>query len=124
VGSKAVAKVAEHSDFVTNLVHVTAEREFKKYAAELCTEISPSVFEQMAQANVSVIALAQEMGQKFPAYEPNPWTSYLFGLSEQHLLALLAEPLPNHVAVLQRHPQFRAQFIRDLRNLAGAAAQK
>jgi hypothetical protein len=106
------------------LVETLAEGIFLREAGKLCQHLTPQVLEHMARKGQRVETLMQQIGQKFPPYRRNRGVDYLLSLSDAQLLTLLDRKLPEHVKVLRANPSFSADFINDLRRLAGAAQKK
>ncbi|MDZ4263816.1 MAG: hypothetical protein U1B30_15980 [Pseudomonadota bacterium] len=109
---------------INRFIGAVAERNFKQETVKLCTHIPPNVLEEMAVRQVRVADLIKKSGHEFPAYRPNPFVDYLMSRTDAQLLDTLEPVLPHHVEVLRRHPAFCADFISDLKRLAGMAAQE
>lgn len=105
------------------LVAVVSERKLKEAAQSLCQGLTAATLQEMVDRGITVEMLMEQTNHRFPVYRSSPGTQYLMSLSDQQLLTILAPALPAHVAVLRQNPAFCAGFIRDLKRLAGAAAQ-
>ena len=105
---------------IGELIGVIAERKLKEVAVDICDGLTPAHMETMAQKNLTLAQLLRETGHTIPKVSPlvRPGVDHLTRLSDEEMLRILEEVVPNNVAVLRRHPSFCHGVIRDLKAFA------
>lgn len=103
-------------------VAIRAERKLQEVVAGICQEMTPGHLRVLAHNNVSLQSILEQTGRKVP--KPSAGAKlgidYLAELSTARLLEILAEVVPEHVAVLRQYPDYAETVCRDLKMLAGA----
>ena len=103
---------------------VKAEETFQVAAVVLAEQLTVDRLRGMAAAGVGLLDLLES----FPGegaeldeldMEDSPELEYLAGLSDERVLELLDEAVPEHAAVLRENPEYARKVIADLRKLVG-----
>lgn len=115
--SKAIAENMQQ-DFV----EVYTERKFKEAVADICKSLTEPYFRQMATRGFTLQQLMKEMGREMPKHERNAGTDYLMKMPDDKLVELIREVAPEHAAILDEYPDFRASTVAALKEMAAGAA--
>jgi len=115
-----VSTMTSNRSIISEFVAVQAERKLKEVAQALCLELKPQDMEDMARKNLTLEQLLHQTGHKIPKVSllNKPGVDHLAHLSDEKILALLEQVVPDHVAVLRRHPVFSRSVTRDLKAFA------
>ena len=105
---------------ISEMIKIRAERKFQEVAVAICEGLTPQHMEDMAQHKLSLAQLLQQTGYKIPKVSvfARPGVDHLARLSDEDILVLLEQVVPENVAVLRRHPDFCRGVIRDLKAFA------
>ena len=108
------------SSVLAELIQIRAERKLQEVAVAICDGLTPEVMEEMAQKRLTLVQLLQQTGHTIPKVSAlaRPGVKHLAQLSDEEILRLLEEVVPENVAVLRRHPDFCRSIIRDLKAFA------
>ncbi len=106
-----------------HLNKVIAEEAFKLGAVALTSELDPGDLRHMAENDMSFSDLLESLGYEVPTVDTNgaPRVAYIQSCSDEHLLGLLDEVIPELVAVLKEYPAYAASMCADLRKLIGGS---
>lgn len=106
---------------ISALIEVTAERKLQEVAMDICDGWTAQGMEEAAQKNLTLAELLRETGYVIPKVSmfARPGVNHLAKMSDEEILVLLQEVVPDNVAVLRRHPAFCRSVIRDLKAFAG-----
>lgn len=112
--------MASKRSVIGEWIHLQAERKLKDVAIAICDGLTPEDMEIMAQKQLTLAQLLKETGHTIPKVSilARPGVDHLARLSDEEILALLEEVVPDNVAVLRRHPGFCRSVIRDLKAFA------
>jgi hypothetical protein len=112
--------VPEHGSAIAYVINKAAERQLKKVAIAICDGLTPEHMETMAQKNLTLAQLLRETGHTIPKVTvlTRPGVNHLVRMSDNEILKLLEEVVPDNVAVLRRHPTLCASVISDLKAFA------
>ena len=105
---------------IAALAEVQAERKLQEVAINICDGWTTQGMEEAAQKNLTLRELLRETGYRIPkvAWYARPGVNHLAKMSDEEILRLLEEVVPDNVAVLRRYPSFCRSVIRDLKGLA------
>lgn len=113
----------ESGSIIAKFIELRAERKLQEVAIALCASpegLTPQVMEMMVQKKLTLGQLLAQTGYTIPKVSTiaRPGVKYLAGLSEEKILALLEEVVPDNVAVLRSYPSFCRGIIHDLKAFA------
>ena len=99
---------------------IQGERKLKEVAIAICDNLTPEDMETMVKKNLTLAHLLKETGYTIPKVSvlARPAVDHLARLSDEKILQLLEEVVPDNVAVLRHHPIFCRSIIRDLKAFA------
>lgn len=108
------------SFFAHTYRQVKAEEMFQTAAIVLAEQLTVDRLRGMAQAGVGLLDLLEEDPELDELdLEDSGELEYLAGLSDERVLELLDEAVPEHAAVLRERPEYARKVIADLRKLVG-----
>ncbi len=99
---------------------VKVEETLQVAATVLAEYLTVDRLRGMARAGIGLLDLlgeAPELGEFDP--EDHPELGHLVGLSDERVLELLDEAVPEHAAVLRENPEYAKKVIADLRKMVG-----
>ena len=101
-------------------IGLEAERRLKEVAIAICDGWTVEGMEEAAQKNLTMAELVRQTGYTIPKVSilARPGVNHLARLSDEEILRLLEEVVPDNVAVLRRYPTFCRSVIRDLKAFA------
>lgn len=102
------------------LIEVRAERKLQEVAINICDGWTAQGMEEAAQKNLTLAELLRQTGYRVPKVSvfARPGVNHLARMSDEEILGLLEEVVPDNVAVLRRYPSFCHSVIRDLKAFA------
>ncbi len=99
---------------------VKAEETFQLAAVVLGEHLTVDRLKGMAQHGVGLLDLLDEAAElEELGLEDSPEVEDLARLSDERVLELLEEAVPEHAAVLRENPEYARKVIADLRKLVG-----
>lgn len=106
---------------IAALIEVQAERKLQEIAINICDGWTAQGMEEAAQKNLTLAELLRDTGYTIPKVTmwTRPGVNHLAKMSDEEILRLLEEVVPDNVAVLRRHPSFCRTVIHDLKAIAG-----
>ncbi len=113
-------KVAQ--DMRQDFVEFRTERKFKEAVADICKELTAPYFREMVVRGYTLKQLMKEMKRTVPQHERNAGTEYLMQMSDAKIVELIREVAPEHAAILDEYPDFRATTVSDLKEMAAGSA--
>mgnify|MGYP001594526659 CR=1 FL=1 len=111
--------MANQRTVIGEMIALRAERRLKEVAMAICDGWTAEGMEEAAQKNLTLAELVRQTGYTIPKVSmlARPGVNHLARLSDEEILHLLEEVVPENVAVLRRHPNFCHSVIRDLKAL-------
>lgn len=100
---------------------VIAEEAFMLAALSLAQALTPEHMRYMAENGMRLSDAMDEYGFGDPDLDKSedPRVQYLVSCSDEHLLELLDEVVPEQSAVIREYPEFASQMLADIRSAVG-----
>ncbi len=102
-------------------VEIAAEQAFQAAAVGICESVKPWHLQQLVDQGKTLGDVLESLGYDRDelAIPPGPGVEYLMECSDEVLMELLDQVLPDHVKVIRGSPGFSSSVIGDLRSLIG-----
>lgn len=104
------------------IIEIQARRAFKTIVLEISKSVTPSHLEYLAINEIPFSDIMTKVGKNIqikptPLENLNPGIKYILTLTDQEVINLLLEVIPEHVVVLRKYPIFTQSVIKELRGL-------
>jgi hypothetical protein len=105
---------------ISEWIGLQAERKLQEVAIAICEGLTPAHMETMAKKDLTLAQLLRQTGHTIPKVSvlARPGVDHLARMSDEEILKVLEEVVPDNVMVLRRHPNFCRGVIRDLKTFA------
>ncbi len=102
---------------------VIAEEAFMLIAVALAQSLSPEHMRHMAENGMRFKDAMDDSGFGDPDLDKSedPRVKYLVSCTDEHLLKLLDDAVPEQAEVIRQYPDFAAQMLADIRNAVGGS---